>query len=74
MLGGALLVNMGGLTVNPEDGNVLDRGYHGIPGLYAVGNTQGGRFVGDYPVVTAGVSHAFALVYGRLVGNVVGKL
>ena len=74
MLGGALLVNMGGLTVNPEDGNVLDAEYHGIPGLYAVGNTQGGRFVGDYPVVTAGVSHAFALVYGRLVGNVTAQL
>ena len=74
MLGGALLVNMGGLTVNPEDGNVLDRKYHGIPGLYAIGNTQGGRFVGDYPVVTAGVSHAFALVYGRLVGNVTAQL
>ena len=74
MLGGALLVNMGGLTVNPEDGNVLDAEYHGIPGLYAAGNTQGGRFVGDYPVVTAGVSHAFALVYGRLVGNVTAQL
>lgn len=68
MEGGAMLVNMGGFTVNPEDGNVLDKDYEGIPGLYAAGNTQGGRFVVDYPVVTAGVSHAFALVYGRLVG------
>lgn len=74
MEGGAMLVNMGGLTVNPESGNVLDKDYKGIEGLYAAGNTQGGRFVVDYPVVTAGVSHAFALVYGRLVGNTVAKL
>jgi fumarate reductase flavoprotein subunit len=65
---------MGGLTVNPENGNVLDKDYKGIEGLYAAGNTQGGRFVVDYPVVTAGVSHAFALVYGRLVGDTVAKL
>lgn len=74
MLGGAMLVNMGGLTVNPEDGNVLDKDYNGIPGLYTAGNTQGGRFVVDYPVVTAGVSHAFALVYGRLVGTKAASL
>jgi succinate dehydrogenase/fumarate reductase flavoprotein subunit len=69
-----MLVNMGGLTVNPEDGNVLDKDYNGIPGLYTAGNTQGGRFVVDYPVVTAGVSHAFALVYGRLVGTKAASL
>ena len=74
MMGGAMLVNMGGFTINPENGNVLDKDYHSIEGLYAAGNTQGGRFVVDYPVVTAGVSHAFALVYGRLVGNVAAKL
>ncbi len=74
MEGGAMLVNMGGFTVNPEDGNVLDKDYKGIEGLYAAGNTQGGRFVVDYPVVTAGVSHAFALVYGRLVGETAARL
>ncbi|MBB5336302.1 FAD-dependent oxidoreductase [Pectinatus brassicae] len=74
MVGGAMLVNMGGLTVNPETGNVLDRDYNGIEGLYTAGNTQGGRFLVDYPIVTAGVSHAFALVYGRLVGTVAAKL
>lgn len=44
-----------------------------IPGLYAAGNVQGGRFLVDYPVVTAGVSHAFALVYGRLAGTQAAK-
>lgn len=72
--GGAMLVCMGGLTCNPETGNVLDKDYKGIEGLYAAGNTMGGRFLVDYPVVTPGVSHAFALVYGRLVGSTVAAL
>lgn len=71
---GPLLVCMGGLTCDPETGNVLDKNYKGIEGLYAVGNTMGGRFLVDYPVVTAGVSHGFALTYGRLVGTTVAKL
>ena len=73
MEGGAMLVNMGGLTVDPLTANVLDDDYDPIPGLYTAGNTQGGRFVGDYPVVTAGVSHSFALVYGRLAGTMAAK-
>ncbi len=64
---------MGGFTCDPETGNVLDKDYNEIEGLYAAGNVMGCRFVGDYPVVTAGVSHAFALVYGRLVGTVAAK-
>ena len=68
-----MLVNMGGLTVDPLTANVLDDDYDPIPGLYTAGNTQGGRFVGDYPVVTAGVSHSFALVYGRLAGTMAAK-
>lgn len=74
MAGGAMLVNMGGLTCDPETGNVLDKDYKEIEGLYVVGNVSGGRFLGDYPTVTAGTSHAFALVYGRLVGTTVAKL
>ncbi|MCD8213534.1 MAG: FAD-binding protein, partial [Campylobacter sp.] len=65
---GASLVVMGGFTVNPQTGNVLDTNYNEIPGLYACGNAQGGRFVGDYPMVLAGTSHAMALCYGRLTG------
>ncbi|SDE96996.1 FAD-dependent oxidoreductase [Sporomusa acidovorans] len=74
MRAGALLVNMGGLTCDPETGNVLDKKYKRIEGLYAIGNVSGGRFLGDYPVVTAGTSHGFALTYGRLVGSLVAKL
>jgi predicted oxidoreductase len=71
---GPMLICMGGLTCNPETGNVLDRNYKSIEGLYAAGNTMGGRFVVDYPVVAAGASHGFALTYGRLVGTTVASL
>jgi len=71
---GSMLVLMGGLVCHPETGNVLDKNYKGIEGLYAAGNTMGGRFLVDYPVVTAGASHGFALTYGRLVGNIVAGL
>jgi fumarate reductase flavoprotein subunit len=63
---GAMLVCMGGLTVEPETCNVLDSSYDTIPGLYAAGNAMGERFVVDYPVVAAGASHGTALVFGRL--------
>jgi len=71
---GGMLVCMGGLTCDPETGNVLDSDYKGIEGLYAAGNTMGGRFVVDYPVVVAGASHGFALTYGRLVGMKAAEL
>lgn len=71
---GGMLVCMGGLTCDPETGNVLDTDYKGIEGLYAAGNTMGGRFLVDYPVVVAGASHGFALTYGRLVGYTVAGL
>ena len=74
MMAGAMLINMGGLSCDPETGNVIDKKYKRIEGLYVVGNVMGGRFVGDYPVVTAGTSHGFALTYGRLVGSIVAKL
>ena len=43
-------------------------------GLYAAGNTMGGRFLLDYPVVVAGISHGFALTHGRLAGITVAGL
>ena len=73
MTAGAMLVTHGGFTVDPLTANVLDKDDEPIPGLYAAGNVQGGRFLVDYPVVTAGVSHAFALVYGRLAGTQAAK-
>lgn len=40
-----------------------------IPGLYAAGNAMGNRFGCDYPCVAMGVSHGFAICYGRLAGK-----
>lgn len=65
---GASLVVMGGFTVEPHTANVLDTDYSEISGLYACGNVMGGRFLGDYPVVLAGTSHATCLCFGRLAG------
>lgn len=63
-----LLVTMGGLMTN-DNAQVLDDNSNPIGGLYAVGNTQGGRFVEDYPFTLSGASHAAALTYGYLAGH-----
>ena len=63
-----LLVTMGGL-VTDDCARVLDDASSPIPGLYAVGNTQGGRFVDDYPFSLSGASHGAALTYGYLAGK-----
>ena len=39
-----------------------------IPGLYATGNVQGGRFSGGYPTTVPGISHSMALTFGRQSG------
>lgn len=63
------LVTMSGLSTN-KDAQVLAQGtLQPIPGLYAIGNTQGGRFLGDYPATIAGASHSIAMTYGYLTGN-----
>lgn len=45
MTPGKMLVCLGGLTCNPETGNVLDKAYEPTEGLYAAGNTMGGQFL-----------------------------
>lgn len=67
-----LLVTMGGL-VTDDCARVLDDASDPIPGLYAVGNTQGGRFVDDYPFTLYGASHAAALTYGYLAGKQIAE-
>ncbi|MFR3452448.1 MAG: FAD-binding protein [Collinsella sp.] len=62
-----LLVTMGGL-VTDDNARVLNDDMEPIPGLFAVGNVQGGRFVEDYPFTLSGASHA-ALTYGYLTGK-----
>ena len=66
------LVTLGGLCTNPN-AQVLDNDYRVIPGLYAIGNVQGGRFVGDYPTTIAGASHSMACTYGYLTGKFIAK-
>ncbi len=62
------LVTMSGLSTN-KDAQVLARDtLQPIKGLYAIGNTQGGRFLGDYPATIAGASHSMAMTYGYLTG------
>ncbi len=67
------LVTLGGLCTD-ENAKVLDKDHQVIPGLYAIGNVQGGRFVGDYPTTIAGASHSIACTYGYLTGKyIAGK-
>lgn len=64
---------LGGLETT-VDFEVLDTEDKVIDGLYAVGNTQGGRFLVDYPLPAPGASHGFALTHGMLVGRILAKL
>lgn len=66
------LVTMSGLSTN-RHAQVLDENLHVLPGLYAVGNTQGGRFLGDYPTTIAGASHSIAMTYGYLTGKFIAE-
>lgn len=63
-----LLVLIGGIDCD-VDLHALDEEKNIIPGLYVAGNTQGGRFLVDYPVTVAGASHSMALSFGRLAGR-----
>lgn len=66
------LVTMSGLSTN-KNAQVLDEDLRVLPGLYAVGNTQGGRFLGDYPATLAGASHSIAMTYGYLTGKFIAQ-
>lgn len=67
-----MLYVFGGLNCDLE-GRVLDADYNPIPGLYVGGNTMGGRFLVDKPVVVAGLGLATALTFGRLAGMKAGE-
>ena len=66
------LVSMSGLSTD-RHARVLNKKFDVVPGLYAVGNVQGGRFLGDYPTTIAGMSHSIALTYGWLAGKYVAE-
>lgn len=62
-------VTLGGLNVN-SDCNCLDANWKPIPGLYAVGNVQGGMFGDtDYTFDVTGLSLGRAMTFGYMVGR-----
>lgn len=63
-----MLVVIGGIDVDDKL-HALDADKQIVPGLFVAGNTQGGRFLVDYPVTVAGASHSMAMVFGRLAGK-----
>lgn len=67
-----VLVTLSGLFV---DGNqqCLDQNFEPIPGLFATGNTSGGRFPLQYTAAMNGLSIGFATVFGALLGEYLGE-
>lgn len=63
-----MLVVIGGIDVD-EGLHALGPEKKVIEGLFVAGNTQGGRFLVDYPVTVAGASHSMAMSFGRLAGR-----
>ena len=66
--GPRLLDVFGGAQVN-TDLQVLDMDGHVIPGLYAVGNTAGGMYAVDYPLLLNGNSYGRALAYAMQIAD-----
>ena len=66
--GPALLSVVGGVKVDVRM-RVLNAALAPIPGLYAIGNTAGGRYGVDYPTLLPGNSHGTALTFGYLLGK-----
>ena len=63
-----MLVLMGGLECDTDLHPLNDAG-EPIKGLYVAGNTQGGRYLVEYPVTVGGHSLACALTFGKLAGE-----
>ena len=66
--GPALLAVVGGLRVDTKM-RVLSESGAPVGGLYAIGNTAGGRYGVDYPIHVAGNSLGTALTFGYLLGE-----
>lgn len=62
------LGNLGGLE-SDEDCHVYNTDRELIPGLYAAGATQGGRFAVQYPISLKGLSAGMCMVYGKIAGE-----
>lgn len=64
------LVTVAGLVTN-GDLQVMDKNYNVIPGLYAAGNTLGGRYGLQYTTPMAGNSVGMAMTHGRVAGKLI---
>ena len=70
---GAFMCTTGGLLTD-ENQNVLDSDYEPIPGLFASGNTCGGRFGPQYSTPVSGISIGIAQTLGREAGIYIASL
>lgn len=62
------LGNLGGLE-SDEECHVYNTDRELIPGLYAAGATQGGRFAVQYPISLKGLSCGMCMAYGKIAGE-----
>ena len=70
--GPALLAVVGGVLVDTQM-RCLTEDRRPVPGLYAIGNTAGGRYGVDYPMLIPGNSHGTALTFGYVLGEQLGR-
>jgi len=63
---GPALLNVHGGMITDKGMRILDNDNKPIPGLYAVGNTAGGLYGVDYPLLWNGNSHSRAITWARL--------
>jgi predicted oxidoreductase len=66
------MVTMSGL-VTDETQNVVDHDWNPIEGLYAAGNTLGGRYGFGYSTPFAGNSVGMAITHGWIAGHQVAS-
>ncbi|HJF65784.1 MAG TPA: FAD-binding protein, partial [Slackia equolifaciens] len=64
------LVTLTGLMTN-GDLQVIDKDGNVIPGLYAAGNTMGGRYGLQYSTPVSGNSIGMAMTHGRVAGKII---
>ena len=62
---GPALLNVHGGMITDTNMRILDNDNRPIPGLYAVGNTAGGLYGVDYPLLWNGNSHSRAITWAR---------
>lgn len=67
------MVTMSGLMTD-KNLNVMNEEYQPIKGLYAAGNSLGGRYGTGYSTPCAGNSIGMAVTHGRVAGTTVGSL